>query len=364
MSKYLFTNFQPSSFGSHTLDMLKERFGELLRNFVNLRDELGKTPLYYATMGLFPENAEFLLANAASVSGSSQELQSLLAFVNETKQKFHPKFPAWVSVFEKIVAAGADLNDPMLIYYSIGTPFFPRCLVICRRDHRKYAHGQTLLDIALEKKDLDASMVFRRCGFECERGVHWDEDPSNLVERIACGQLFVWSTRHLYAHQSKPLIDWLAIMYLADSNFLKIRLERERKAVLAAKHLFDAHPHLYFYSDLDVYVDRKAHTQLERTITTNEEYVRNFHSANPFATLARPHICQWSLYILRRFALDACIGLAHLRLPALITTTILQALLDEKWPNITEYHYDQLVVAVKHFRDAPSHPTKRYRTKK
>lgn len=89
------------------------------------------------------------------------------------------------------------------------------------------------------------------------------------------------------------------------------------------------------------------------------QIVRNLDSPQPLATAERPHLHKWSLYILLRFAFDACVGFAALDLPALLTETILRALIDHTWPNIADYHYNLFAVAVKHFRDPADHPAKR-----
>lgn len=354
--------FDVKCFADKTLEELQQRYGASLAYLAKKRDDCGTSALFYALMNVSPDSAEFLLANGADVVGSVDELRNIVRHFPRTKDALDPKVQPWIAIFEKLIAAGANPHDDLMLWYSIGTPLFMRCIKLHSptKHHRTQRH--TMLDQALACTDLDAITELRRLGIPCSsRKMSLIRcNPRNMVERINCGQVFGAELWRLTGGE-KEAHDAFVLLYLSGDATVTQRVKEFCSGVVVERHHFypDVYgivcdDHLFFYGEAEFVEQTKL---FEAAI----EFATALYSSNPLATPARPLINRWSLYLLARFALDACTGLATLDLPALLTATILRALLDERWLNIDYYHYYQFACAVKHFRNPPRQAKKKNR---
>lgn len=339
-------------FGRYQHGVICQRYGSA---FLERMEYYGAQALRNAIAAYFVVNVRFLLER-----GALQYMKDSLILVADC---FHARprsrnsdveDATLVVIFKMLLAAGADPLDESsgqrLLHASIGTPFFNLCLPLCKSQVTRDEHGQLALLLAFGREDVDTVVALKRLGAprDCYPRTSMHDAPKLLVEKLDCSGMQHGSIGHAYYNYP----DSLAIFYLAG----RLRLSAKVRLPCPSAQLAFCIDDVYYAPPSDGYSCNFLSPEHHYATVS---IVQNLTSRQPLATTERPRLHKWSLYILLRFAFDACIGLAPLDLPALLTETILRALIDRTWPNIADYHYNLLVVAVKHFRDAADHPAKR-----
>lgn len=303
-----------------------------LNNF-SLRDAL-----QYAVSAWQHESVVFLLAR-----GAFAESRLLFLLIRTLSRGYNGAGETAIQlIFDTLVANGADplqlcqLTDPSLLELSVGTLLFTRCVSLCQAQINHVSLTGTALSRAFILRDMRAIRVLKKLGATTPRGLSGvfpvfarDYKPQFVVELVDSDVQLVCYTYIGYEHTIEYLDDTFTVLYVAGQD---LDLSTARSLPERFKESFSEPIDSNDYRLRNYY-----RLQILHRYTAIVTCVENLCSACPLATAEGPRIRQWSLYILRRFALDACIGLASLCLPALITTTILQALLDTKWPNIIHH---------------------------
>lgn len=366
----MMTDTTCSRFAKYTLAELRENFSWTLDNFINDVDEHGFTRLFYAIRSERLETVNFLLANGADVRGKSIALVWLMKNFADTPPRVL-NIPDSIAIFDSLLSAGADPLDHThheinLLCASVGTLFFARCLDLCRVqayhstvEKNPIPHTQRFItkyqDIsplgwAFIRNDFKAIIALKRLGID----ENWANSVNPLtpgcvlVEKIMSSQFpyFLWCDVY-------EVSQFGLIMKLDDRQLIDITTD----GALVIGYLAGC---IISTGELRLLEENRSQNwHMGPGTMALLDHLSRLQSDNPLATLERGLIHKWSLYIIFRFSFHVCIALQNLQLPALLTMTILQALLDYKWPNIAEYHYDLVVTSVKHFHDEPTQPCKR-----
>lgn len=358
--------YPQAKFGEYSLAELHTLFGQRILHGIHERDNYSHDALHYAIENQRVDNVEFLVANGAYVN--NERLKHVTRLFHFSRFQNAERRARCEEIFEILLAAGANPlahypGEPSLLTAAVGTPLFQRCLQLCNsvaleRDD----YGDTALTWAFIMSDLDAVIALKDLGDRtlCKSPAAAHNCPELAVEKIDSGATAdcVW----LWDVDLGPP-GTLVVLFLAgvDLRANQLRLLFNDAAEELQRSVGDQYVTHPGYRNRRIW--RCDLKRLHRSFQVQLELVDYLSSENPLATPARAAIEDWSFHILERIAANACIALQNLRLPALITTMILQSMLEE-WPRIADYHFDLLVTTVKHFHDDEWHVAKQRRLRK
>lgn len=334
----------PFEFRLRRLNQLKSQYGDSLIKFDRNPDpHTNKDALHYAIESGHLENILFLLDQNADVLRTTQDmLPPLIFFVasccHPISRRPQQKFDEHQNVFEKMLQAGANPFQKTkfglrLLTASVNTILFDRCLEIYKAGdpiELQEALNQSLW-IAFRDAHPDTIIRLKKLGAvdETIRGKVFSFEPKIFIEMIdAIKEPLTLKLEDMQLNLQPPP-GGLVVFYLAGHD-MKLDCSGCVSCLMRPECQC---------SDLNSFWEK------------NESQIESLCSPNPLTTNQKGLIQYWSFYILDRFVFEQCVALQAFDLPVLVMIEIVKEMLENKWPNIDDYHYNKFLVNIKHFND-------------